>query len=130
MFKDFMQKAAVGWALRRLMDWGGWVGTFVTALVGIYNALPPSSKASVDQVLAGNWGEITLGSAWAIVLLIVSQVMSFRATTKDQVVADGTKVATPPENKAETKVIVKEAIQEKKSETLFERIFKGIKSGG
>lgn len=87
--------AALGWWGRRLMDWGGWMGTIVTTLAGLYAALPASSQAAIGRAFQGNWQDLTLGSLAPIALLIFSQVKSFHATTKDQVVVNGNKAALP-----------------------------------
>ena len=120
---DIFQKAWFGWVIRRLMDWGGWIGTFATFLMGVYSLLGPRGQELVNQALSGNWQSITLGSLVPVIILVVSQVFSFKATTKDQMVQDGTKVETPPEEKPATKAVVEKAVVEKKYKSPLERIF-------
>ena len=99
---------ALGWLGRRVLDWGGWLGTFLLAVVGLYNMLPASSQTAVQAVLSGRWQDITLGALLPLGALIFSQVASFRATVKPQVVTpDGNKVAMKELPKA-TQTVVEE----------------------
>lgn len=79
-------KVAFGWLMRRVLDWGGWVGTFLLGIIGLYNTLPAQAQTAVQAALSGHWQNITLGSLVPLGALVISQVMSFRATVKPQVV--------------------------------------------
>jgi cystathionine beta-synthase len=63
-------QAGLGWLLRRIPDWGGWIGgTIGTALVW-FMQLEPATQVVIITALQGNWQTITLGSlgglaAWA-----------------------------------------------------------------
>lgn len=108
MFSNLFSQAALGWLGRRALDWGGWLGTFVVAALGFYNNLTPQQQESVGRILSGNWQEITLGSLVPFAVLVWSQVMSFRATTRPQIVTDdGVKIATKELPKAK-KTLVEE----------------------
>ena len=85
----FLSSAAFGWFLRRILDWGGWVGGFLLAIINTYNALPPPLQAAIVTVVEGRWQEITLGSLIPLVALVWSQIQSYRATVRPQVVIDG-----------------------------------------
>lgn len=90
------QNVAIGWLVRRALDWGGWIGTIAAAVMGIYSQLSGPQQAAISQALQGNWQDITLGSLVPIVVLVFSQVWSFRATTAPQVVtADAQKIPLP-----------------------------------
>jgi hypothetical protein len=109
MFNTLFSPAALGWWGRRLADWGGWLGTTLSAVIGIYLSLPERTREEINQALQGNWQDITLGSLVGFVVLVWSQVASFRATTAQQIVTeDGKKIDTRdlPSNK---KVFVEEA---------------------
>lgn len=101
---------ALGWLGRRVLDWGGWLGTFLLSIIGLYNALPRAAQDAIQAVLSGHWQDITLGSLLPLGVLIFSQVMSFRATVKPQVVTpDGNKVAMKELPKAAQTVVVEKA---------------------
>lgn len=92
--KNLLSSVALGWFLRRILDWGGWVGTFAVTLIGIYNGLSPAQQQLVSQALTGDWQSITLGALIPFAGLVISQVVSFRSTVKPAVVTtDGEKVA-------------------------------------
>lgn len=109
MFNTLFSPTALGWWGRRLADWGGWLGTTLSAVIGLYVALPEATREDINQVLQGRWQDITLGSLVGFVVLIWSQVMSFRATTKPQIVTDeGVKVDTSKQLPTPKKVLVDE----------------------
>jgi hypothetical protein len=104
----FIKSVVVGWLGRRILDWGGWLGTFLLVVIGLYNALPATSQAAIGSAIRGDWQDITLGALIPLAGLVVSQVMSFRATVKPQVVTpDGEKVAMKELPKT-TQTVVKE----------------------
>jgi len=114
----------VGWLGRRVLDWGGWLGSFLLSLIGIYNSLPPTTQQVVQQAISGNWKEITLGALIPIFGLVVSQVMSWRATVKPQVVTqEGNKVpldALPPSVEKTAEIIA--TARKSAKPTLLERL--------
>ncbi len=84
---------ALGWLGRRILDWGGWLGTFMLTIIGLYNGLPPVAQQAVQAVVTGHWQDITLGSLIPLAMLVWSQISSFRATVRPQIVtSDGQKV--------------------------------------
>ncbi len=103
--------AALGWFGRRILDWGGWLGTFVVSLIALSNSLPPSTQDSISRVLSGNWQDITLGAVIPFAIYVSSQVMSFRATTKPAVVTEDGKKVSLPELGAPTKTLVEEKVE-------------------
>jgi hypothetical protein len=119
MLASFFSQAALGWLGRRALDWGGWLGTVALAGIGFYNQLSPSQQAVIGQVISGNWQDITLGALAPFAVLVFSQVLSFRATTKPQIVTDeGVKVSTddlPRNKKVLTEEIANVAAEKKKA---------------
>ena len=85
---SILSSVALGWLGRRVLDWGGWLGTFLLTLIGIYNGLPPAAQQAIGAVIKGEWQSLTLGSLVPIAALVWSQIASFRATVKPQVVTD------------------------------------------
>lgn len=121
MFKS----ALTGWLVRRVFDWGGWLGTFALTLIGLYNALPPSSQASIGSVLKGDWQSLTLGALIPLISLIASQVFSLRSTIKPQVVnEDGKKADLKALPKAtQTVVNAQTATAVERKPTLLGKLF-------
>lgn len=91
MSKLFTSVAAQ-WFVRRILDWGGWLGSFLLGVIGLYNSLPPEAQEAIQTVIAGRWQDITLGSLIPLIALIWSQIASFRATVRPQVVIDGKQI--------------------------------------
>ena len=83
-----LNNVAVQWAIRRVLDYGGWVGTLGGGLVWFYMQLTPAQQRLVGGLLQGNWQDITLGSLLPFLVLVYSQVISFRATVKPQAVVE------------------------------------------
>lgn len=87
-------QAGLGWLGRRVLDWGGWLGTTGVSLVTLYNSLPPTTQTAIQHAWEGHWQDITLGSLVPIAALVFSQVQSYRATVKPAMVTtDGTKTS-------------------------------------
>lgn len=84
----FLNGVAVQWAFRRVLDYGGWIGTFAGGLALFYAGLTPSQQSLISGLLAGNWQDITLGSLVPFLVLVYSQVISYRATVKPQAVVE------------------------------------------
>lgn len=109
------------WLGRRALELGGLLGTISAAFL----ALPPAQQDAILQVLTGNWQNVTLGAA----VYLISQVLSFRATVKDQVVIDGERVNPRRDLPANTRILVEEvattAVQRKRQRqpNLLERLF-------
>lgn len=83
-----LNNVAVQWGLRRVLDWGGWIGTVGGGLALFYASLTPSQQNMINGLLQGNWQDITLGSLIPFLILIWSQVISFRATVKPQAIVE------------------------------------------
>lgn len=95
---SILSNVAVQWLIRRIPDWGGWIGTVGGGLLLFYNSLTPQQQNMINGLLQGNWQDITLGSLVPFAILVYSQIISFRATTKPETVTqtpDGTTVAVP-----------------------------------
>jgi hypothetical protein len=119
-------KVALGWFGRRVLDWGGWLGTFIGGALALYNNLPPAVQDLILRVLTGNWKELTLGALVGLVPLVISQIASFRATVKPQVVTpEGIKTPLdelPVGQKIETVTAARQAAQRRKKPSLLERL--------
>lgn len=90
-----LNNVAVQWAIRRVLDYGGWIGTIGGGLFLFYSQLTPAQQGLVGGLLQGNWQDITLGSLLPFLVLVWSQIISFRATVKAQaVVEEGGKLVT------------------------------------
>lgn len=101
------QNVIWGWLGRRAVEVGGLVGT----VASVYFALPPERQEIVNRILSGEWQDITLGAIVPFAIYLFSQVLSFRATVKPQVVtADGEKVdlkKLPPTTRAKVQIDAK-----------------------
>ena len=83
-----LNNVAVQWGIRRIFDYSGWIGTFVGGAALFYAGLTPSQQAMISGLLQGNWQDITLGSLIPFLVLIYSQVISYRATVKPQAIVE------------------------------------------
>jgi len=86
---NILSSVALGWFGRRILDWGGWLGTFLLSTIGLYNSLPPGAQEAIQAVVSGRWQDITLGAIIPLAALVWSQVASFRSTVRPQVVTTG-----------------------------------------
>ncbi|OEO32756.1 hypothetical protein VW23_009930 [Devosia insulae DS-56] len=122
----FLSSAALGWFLRRILDWGGWLGAALLAMINFYNALPPQLQVAIAKIVAGNWREITLGAVPGLVALVWSQIQSFRATVRPQVVIDGQQlpIKKMPHREATGIEELSRTALEKRGKTLFEKLLK------
>jgi hypothetical protein len=122
-----VKSVVLGWLGRRVLDWGGWLGTFLLSVIGLYNALPQTAQAAIGSALQGNWQDLTLGAILPLGALVFSQIMSFRATVKPQVVTDkGEKVAMkelPKATQAEVKQKIETEVKQKRP-TFLDGLFK------
>lgn len=83
----------IGWLLRRVPDIGGWLVTIGGGAYTFYQVLPPSAQHTVQQVLTGHWQDVTLGSAFGVIMVAFATWRSYKATVKPAIVTtDGTKV--------------------------------------
>jgi hypothetical protein len=122
----FLSSAALGWFLRRILDWGGWLGTALLAAINFYNALPPELQVVIAKVVAGNWQEITLGALPGLAALLWSQIQSYRATVRPQVVIDGQQLPIDrmPNREATGVAELSRTALGKRGETLIEKLLK------
>lgn len=94
---SILSSVALGWARRRILDWGGIFGGFLWFILKLYSELPPELQVAVGQVLQGHWAELSLGSAVGFIAWAWSQRNSWFATTRPQVVTvDGKKIEDLP----------------------------------
>lgn len=122
----FLSSAALGWFLRRILDWGGWLGAVLLGIVNFYNALPPELQGVIVKVLQGNWHQITLGAVPGLVALVWSQIQSYRATVRPQVVIDGQQlpISSMPRREAAGVEELSRTALGKRGETLVGRLLK------
>lgn len=124
---SFFASVAVQWFLRRILDWGGWLGGFLLFVINTYNSLPPPLQVAVVAVIEGHWQDITLGSLIPLGALVWSQIQSFRATVKPQIVtSDGQQVALPDLDPAKATAVEEFAISAlgQQKDTLIGRMLK------
>lgn len=123
---SFFASVAVQWFLRRILDWGGWLAGFLLFVINTYNALPPPLQAAIVTVVEGRWQEITLGSLVPLLALVWSQVVSFRATVRPQVVIDGQQlpIEKMPSREASGVTELSRTALGKRGETLIEKLLK------
>jgi hypothetical protein len=81
--------AALGWIVRRIFDWGGWLLSILGGLLALYGQLDPATQTIIVSALQGHIGEVTLGSAFGLAMLVINQWRSWRATVKPQIVLPG-----------------------------------------
>lgn len=118
-----LQNIAVQWAIRRVLDWGGWIGTLAGGLIWFYAQLTPSQQNMIDGLLAGNWQDITLGSLLPFGVLVWSQIVSFRATVKPQaIVEENGKLVTNTLAPAKEKQVADVVVNVSSKKTLWEII--------
>ena len=77
-------------------------------------------------MVAGNWREITLGAVPGLVALLWSQIQSYRATVRPQVVIDGQQLPIDrmPNREATGVVELSRTALGKRAETLVEKLLK------
>ena len=101
------QNVVWGWLGRRAVEIGGLVGLVWSA----YAALAPGQQDLVNRIVTGKWQDITLGALVPFLIYAGSQVLSFRATVKPQVVTpDGAKTdfkKLPPTTRAKVQIDAK-----------------------
>jgi ammonia channel protein AmtB len=113
-----------GWLGRRALELSGIIGTLAAA----YFALPDQQQNVVQFILNGNWQDITLGALVPFVIYVFSQVLSFRATVKDQIVVDGQRVDPKRDIPTGKRVMVEEVAttavaRKKRAPSVLERMF-------
>ncbi|MET3925623.1 hypothetical protein [Devosia sp. 2618] len=87
MLTAIIQSAAAGWLWRRARE----LGSLATIFVPIYLAMPQSMKDDVHAIFTGQGGGLTISAAIGLGWYIWTQLQSYRATTKAQVVTSGGK---------------------------------------
>jgi len=116
---SILSSVALGWLGRRVLDWGGWLGTFLLTIIGLYNGLPPLAQQAIQAVVSGHWQDITLGSLIPLAVLVWSQVSSFRATVKPQIVTSaGQKIDLDALQPVAAATVEATAVAAKRSRTL------------
>lgn len=89
-----LNNVAIQWLIRRIPDWGG----TITFLVSVYLALPQEHKDTIQAILTGQGGGLTVSAVLGLLAFGYAQVISFRATVKPETTVkapDGTTVAVP-----------------------------------
>ncbi|MET3925534.1 hypothetical protein [Devosia sp. 2618] len=121
MLTTIIQSAAAGWLWRRVQE----LGSLATIFVPIYLAMPQSMKNDVHAIFSGQGGGLTISAAIGLGWYVWTQLQSYRATTKAQVVTtDGTKIALPKSGAGISTTRKVEALAEaaKPPRTLWDRI--------
>jgi hypothetical protein len=121
MFASLAQNVVLGWLFRRAQEIGGLVGTLALLYVG----LGPQGQETISQLLGGSWQNVSLGAIATMAVYVWSQVQSFRATVKPQVVTtEGKKITPQPDSTAQAKIEAI-AVTAPRKPTLLERIMPG-----
>lgn len=117
---------AAGWLGRRALELGGLIGT----IFAFWAALPPGFQEVITRLITGKWQDVTLGALVPLLVYVVSQVLSFRATVKPQIVTDdGLKVSTDklPRNKKtlaeEAARVAAEKAKAGRKPNIFDKLF-------
>lgn len=92
IFAGIAGNVVLGWIWRRVLEIAGWLGVAAS----IYAGLPPEYQGVVFAILTGQGGTLTIGAGIGFAVYIWSQVMSYRATVKPQVVTSEKKKITVP----------------------------------
>lgn len=79
----------LGWLWRRAQE----LGSFIAVLAPIYAYLPQEQKDTIHAILTGQGGGVSISALIGLGWWAWTQIQSFKATTKPQVVVDNTRVA-------------------------------------
>ena len=110
--------AAVGWTGRRLLEVGGWLTTIISAVL----LLPPEHQATVIALLSGQGGALSVAAYFGLAVYLWSQFMSWRATTKPQVVSsEGKKHTLPVLTEAQARDLVEQQTGRRPTEPVTRR---------
>jgi hypothetical protein len=124
---SILSSVALGWFGRRILDWGGWLGTFLLTVIGLYNGLPPVAQQAIQAVVTGHWQDLTLGSLVPLAMLVWSQISSFRATVRPQIVtSDGQKVELDKLQPAVQATVEATAVAAPRRRTLASAVLDGL----
>lgn len=86
------QNVVLGWFWRRAQELAAWA----FGLVPIYLAMPPAMQEDVRAILTGQGGGLSISAAVGIVWYLWTQLQSYRATTRPQLVTvDAKKIPLP-----------------------------------
>jgi hypothetical protein len=122
-------------ALRRVMEVGGILGTVVAFLFGLWGIIPPPAQDLIVRIATREWADITLGQLWIALppaaIAIWGYVWSAKSTFKPQVVVDGEQVPMKDIAAAKKTIVVesartavdKKAATKKRQPNLLERLF-------
>lgn len=115
---NFFQNAAAGWVWRRTQELGSLGGVALS----FYLAAPPEMQAVVVAIITGKGGGLTVTAVIAFGWYVWTQIQSYRATTRAQVVTgEGKKIVIAPNTRAASEIEAK-AVVAPKPRTLWERI--------
>lgn len=115
---NILKNVVVAWLIRRAMELGG----IFAIIVGVVQALPPSSQAALWRVLQGDWQNVPLGAIVGIIVAVWGYAWSFRSTTRSQIVTDNKQVPIselPQAKQTVVEEIGRTAVAKKKVKPLF-----------
>ena len=119
MFEAIAGNVITGWLWRRVQE----LGALATVLIPIYLAMPQSMKDDVHAIFSGQGGGVTISAAIGLAWYVWTQIQSYRATVKPQVVtSDGQKIAIAPNTRAASEIEAKAVVAPKPPRTLLERV--------
>lgn len=118
MLTSIIQSAAAGWIGRRVQE----LGSLAAMLVPVYLAMPPDMKDSVHAIFTGQGGGLTISAAIGLAWYLWTQLQSFRATVRPQVVTgDGKKIVLEKDTRAASQIEAV-AVTAPRARTLWERL--------
>lgn len=108
-----------GWVVRRVPELAG----ILTMVFSLYGSLPPQHQETVWSVLQGEGGGLTISTVIGLAIYVGSQVMSFRATVRPQVVTEqGEKIKTKQIPVTKKTEIERAARASPETPTVFEKL--------
>lgn len=120
MLNAIIQSVVLKWVFRRVLELGGLCGVLLTA----YGALPPTQQTVIGRALQGEWGDITLGALFPLLVALGGYTWSFVSTVKPHATSNGVQVATSRMEPAK-KEAVKDAVKTTAARpTIFDKLFK------
>lgn len=114
-----LNNVAIQWLIRRVPEWGG----LIALIIGTIALAPPDVGTTITAILTGKGGGLTVTAYFGLVSWVYAQIISYRATVRQQVVqsVNGSIVTTPlKEVSASAETQVKAAIPAPRKRTLID----------
>lgn len=92
IFAGWAGNVVLGWVGRRVLEVGGWLA----ALIPFFMTMPPEHQATVLDILQGDGGSLSIMTYIGLAGYVFSQIASYRATVRPQVVTSTKKKVNVP----------------------------------